>query len=172
MKHFPALSGLLLILALCFPQHDCLAQHREGTIEASWERAESRTRVTHERRPSEDYRSMETQRSDQRGNVWDTGRTPESRPWPKLPEHPGAHDYFEANTALIDSLNNLYCLSANYIQTLQTRNNDAIHSPEGVEPRQFTYDAARKTDIESYRVSLQALHKELQQLLDRCLTGR
>jgi hypothetical protein len=102
--------------------------------------------------------------------AWEKQRSGESRPWPRLSSHPTTNEYYNVNTAVIDSLAHLYCLSANYIGTLRVRNDQALQSrePDG---RQFDYDGKPAASKHGQQ-SLQALHKELLHLLDRCLVGR
>lgn len=154
------------------------AQTQEGSIEASWNRASSapapgdrvvpppppaRKVVVEEKvRQDADMRYPET--------AWDKERSGTSRPWPVLSANPTQNEYFDVNTAVIDSLAHLYCLSAGYIGTLRIRNQQALQSKEP-HAREFDYNGAPVPSGQG-RQSLQALHKELLLLLDRCLVGR
>ena len=149
------------------------SQTDDGSIEASWERAASEPASAGERvlppppPPSHKGENMEYTKT-----VWNTERSRESRPWPKLTESSTARQYFDANTAVIDSLSHLYCLSSNYLSTLRIRNQQAM---QGREPQmdEFAYEEGEQpVPTASARTSLHALHKELLQLLERCLIGR
>jgi hypothetical protein len=144
-------------------------QGNEGTIEASWNRAPSAPteRVV---TPPAPAKKSETRDMSYTKTAWESQRTNASRPWPALSANPTAKEYFDVNTAVIDSLSHLYCLSSNYIGTLRIRNQQAMQSKEP-SMRQFDYDG-KPVPASSGQPSLQALHKELLQLLDRCLVGR
>lgn len=162
-----AFSTLLLSLLL-LPSRS-LSQGNEGTIEASWNRATS-TPPPAERVVVTPPRKEVSENAEYRVHAWDSQRNAASRPWPALSSQPTAREYYDVNTAVIDSLSHLYCLSSNYIGTLRIRNQQAL---QGKEPqmRQFDYDG-KPAAGSSGQPSLQALHKELLQLLDRCLVGR
>lgn len=149
------------------------SQSDEGSIEASWERAAAKPAPRAERilsppsQSSEESEDMEYTRT-----IWDAERSDESRPWPQLAEDSPAHDFFDANTAVIDSLSQLYCISSNYLSTLRIRNQQAM---QGREPQkdEFAYqEREQPVQTPSGRTSLHALHKELLQLLERCMSGR
>ncbi|MBE0644653.1 MAG: hypothetical protein IH600_11285 [Bacteroidetes bacterium] len=147
-------------------------QGNEGTIEASWNRPHSTPppveRVVTPPPPAAnaDVRYMEYTKP-----AWDSKRTNASRPWPALSANPTVKEYFDVNTAVIDSLSHLYCLSSNYIGTLRIRNQQALQSKGPQQMRQFDYDG-KPAPSNSGTPSLQVLHKELLQLLERCLVGR
>jgi hypothetical protein len=162
-----AFSTLLLSLLLLPSQS--FSQGNEGTIEASWNRAKSSPPPA-ERVVVTSPRKEVRENAGNHAHAWDSQRSHASRPWPALSSHPTAREYYDVNTAVIDSLSHLYCLSSNYIGTLRIRNQQAL---QGKEPqmRQFDYDG-KPAAASSGQPSLQALHKELLQLLDRCLVGR
>ncbi len=161
------------LLSLFLMPLTAVSQTDDGSIEASWEQAAETPAPAGERvyppppPPSDEGRDMEYTKT-----VWDAERSPESRPWPKLTESSSAREFFDANTAVIDSLSHLYCLSSNYLSTLRIRNQQAM---QGREPQmdEFAYEEGEKpVPTASARTSLHALHKELLQLLERCLIGR
>jgi hypothetical protein len=166
----------MLFPLLCFLCSTAHSQGQDGTIQSSWERAASVApveRVTPSV-PARQYRQPQTERSTP-VSPWKQGRDSDSRPWPALSSTSTPRDYFDANTVVIDSLARLYCLSSNYIGTLRIRNEQAM---QGFEPqvRDFNYqrDAAATGGQPTGhgRQSVRMLHKELLQLLDRCLVGR
>lgn len=170
--------GTLLLAGLLLPVLSS-AQTQDGTIEASWKRASSAPspgeRVVPPPPPTREAVKPRPVQNEPEGTqypeaAWEKQRTGTSRPWPVLSAHPTQKEYFDVNTAVIDSLAHLYCLSANYIGTLRIRNQQAV---QGQEPgaRQFDYDGKPAASTQG-RQSLQALHKELLLLLDRCLVGR
>ena len=170
-----AIATLLLILVLVPARSS--AQTQDGTIEASWNRASSAPaqRVLPPPSPApQAVKPRPESRSDDRDrypeSAWEKERGTQSRPWPTLSANPTQNEYFQANTAVIDSLAHLYCLSANYLGSLRMRNQQALQSHEPG-ARQFDYDG-RPAPSAQGRQSLQALHKELMLLLDRCLVGR
>ncbi len=158
-----------LLLTLFFLPSPGFGQGNEGTIEASWNRAKSSPPPA-ERVVIQAPRREVRESAEYRTEAWDSHRRAASRPWPVLSSHPTAQEYYDVNTAVIDSLSHLYCLSSNYIGTLRIRNQQAL---QGKEPqlRQFDYDG-KPAAASSGQPSLQALHKELLQLLERCLVGR
>jgi hypothetical protein len=162
-----ALSALLLTILL-LPSLS-FGQSNDGTIEASWNRPATvpAERVVPYPPPAVNSSAsgMEYTRT-----AWERRRTGSSRPWPKLSANPTTQEYFDVNTAVIDSLAHLYCLSSNYIGTLRIRNQQALQSKDP-QMRQFAYEG-KPAPASSGQPSLQALHKELMQLLDRCLVGR
>lgn len=150
-----------------------VSQSDDGSIEASWERAASNPSPTGERvlppppPPCDEREDMEYTKT-----AWGSERSRESRPWPQLTESSPARDIFDTNTAVIDSLSHLYCLSSNYLSTLRIRNRQAM---QGREPQmdQFAYtEGEQPVPTANARTSLHALHKELLQLLERCLMRR
>lgn len=155
------LLALFLLPALSF------GQSQGGTIEDSWNRApQPAPRVV---TPPPAPRPAVVD-GDYPKEAWEKQRSSDSRPWPKLSSSPTTNEYYNVNTAVIDSLAHLYCLSANYIGTLRVRNEQALQSrePHG---RDFDYDGKPAASKHGQQ-SLQALHKELLHLLDRCLVGR
>ncbi len=162
-----AISAFLLTLFL-LPSMS-YGQSNDGSIEASWNRSSSAPaeRVVYPPPPAAKSTGSEAGYTK---TAWETQRTGPSRPWPTLSARPTTQEYFDVNTAVIDSLSHLYCLSSNYIGTLRIRNQQALQSKEP-RLRQFDYDG-KPTAASSGQPSLQALHKELLQLLDRCLVGR
>ena len=146
------------------------AQAQQGTIESSW------NRVPRQEAPRKDVPKqvvIEEQRVPRTpppaGSVWDTERSMTSRPWP-LPPNPGPRDYYTANIAVIDSLARLYCLSAGYVSGLRQRNEECLTPTPGTAPRDFNYQGQQPAP--AARPSAQALHRELLQLLERCLSPR
>jgi len=151
------------------------AQNRNGSIEDSWERAPKEIK---EKPVEQHYQQHETavqKNSVEPYPIWDKPRSSLSRPWPYIPENPTKKDYFSANSVLIDSLTNLYCLSTNYIKSLSNRNNVGLAPPPPPPTRKdFSYKQSEppaKGTIQASE-SLEALYKELLQLLDQCLYGR
>ncbi|MFZ1728914.1 MAG: hypothetical protein WBQ23_01025 [Bacteroidota bacterium] len=161
------LSTLLLTLFL-LPSVS-FGQGNAGTIESSWNRPSSAPAERVVPTPQPSAKSSEIDMEYPK-TAWDRERTGTSRPWPTLSANPTTQEYFDVNTAVIDSLAHLYCLSSNYIGTLRIRNQQALQSKEP-HMRQFAYEG-KPTAASSGQPSLQALHKELLQLLDRCLVGR
>lgn len=166
----------LLLLVVLLPAHSS-AQDRGGTIESSWDRAATTPapRVVPPPPPVREAVKPRPVAEPETGTrypegAWEKERGATSRPWPTLSANPTQKEYHEANTAVIDSLAHLYCLSANYLGTLRIRNQQALQSQEP-SSRQFDYDG-RPAPSGQARQSLQALHKELMLLLDRCLVGR
>lgn len=160
---------ILLVPAMCLFVSTGYSQTQEGTIQSSWDHAATAS-------PSTTPPHYQLQpASEPPTTPWGQSRSGEARPWPAITASSTPHEYFEANTAMIDSLARLYCLSSNYIGTLRIRNEQTM---QGSEPhaRAFNYDHhGRSTHHESSvhgRQSVQRLHKELLQLLDRCLVGR
>jgi len=149
------------------------AQSRKGTVEASWDNAVYGDPIR--TAPATPERDVVPPRMHEApgATAWDVKRSGMTRPWPVLPANPTFRDYHYANTMVIDSLSHLYCLSPGYVTTLRSRNDGAWQAvPEGKE-RDFNYnDSGRHSTREANRPSLQALYKELLQLLDRCLAGR
>jgi hypothetical protein len=170
MKRFYFISGMF-VLCLLFPAEYAFSQVREGTIEHSWKRAAQEVRTTP---PAHRYVAPHPRQVEQqRATAWDAARSPETRPWPMLPPDPGPKDYHAVNTAVIDSLSQLYCLSPGYVTTLRVRNDEAYHGAPAGREREFSYtQSGPPAAREANRPSLQALYKELLQLLDRCLVGR
>lgn len=163
----------IALLSLFLLPLTAASQTDDGSIEASWDRAASKPTPTGERvlppppPPSDEGEDMEYTKT-----VWNADRSRESRPWPELTESSSAREFFDANTAVIDSLSHLYCLSSNYLSTLRIRNQQAM---QGREPQmdEFAYqEGEQPVPTASARTSLHGLHKELLQLLERCLTGR
>lgn len=175
-----AFSTLVFAL-LCLPAIG-FGQAQDGTIEASWNRPSPTPAPRVQPAPSrEQARSREqTAPSPRRGtaddakyseHAWDKQRHPSSRPWPALSARPTVQEYYTVNTAVIDSLAHLYCLSTNYIGSLRLRNEQALQSKEQPHARDFNYDGTPAAPRHGQQ-SLQALHKELMLLLERCLVGR
>lgn len=163
-----------LLFALLFLPSIGYGQAQDGTIESSWNRPSSTpaTRISPAPRvqpvtPRAQPSTGEAAYSDQ---AWDAQRQPASRPWPTLSSRPTTQEYYTVNTAVIDSLAHLYCLSTNYIGTLRLRNEQALQSKEP-QSRDFNYDGKPAASRHGQQ-SLQALHKELLLLLERCLVGR
>lgn len=149
------------------------AQSNDGSIEASWDRAASERPVKVERpvvpSPAPAAKSEGLKYTN---TAWDAQRSGTSRPWPKLSASSTAKDYFDTNTAVIDSLSRLYCLSSNYISTLRIRNTQAMQGRVST-LKDFNYEEGQAPATPaSARSTLHALHKELMQLLERCLIGR
>ncbi len=146
------------------------AQSSDNSIEASWERAETPA-------PQRPYvqPAPQPQKSDglkYQETAWGSKRSKSSRPWPKLTSSSTVKEYFDANNAVIDSLSNLYCLSTNYVSTLRIRNQQSMQGRDS-QLRDFNYEEGQQSVPPSTaRTSVQALHKELMQLLERCLIGR
>ena len=114
-----AFSTLLLTMFL-LPSLS-FGQGNEGTIEASWNRAPSQPAeriVT----PPPPAPAPKTGDMSYTKTAWESQRANTSRPWPALSANPTMKEYFDVNTAVIDSLSHLYCLSSNYIGTLRIRN--------------------------------------------------
>ena len=169
-------TRLFSLLAVCLifaylGSNRSQAQSHDGSIEDSWNRAarEPKPLPLDTRRQSPPPETREQQRY----TTWERIRPEQSRPWPFLPKNPSTDQYYTANKALIDSLSNLYCLSANYITTLTNRNEAAMRPASTPQVKKdFHYDSG--TDMRRQSPpseSLDALHKELMQLLDRCLYG-
>ncbi|MFA6233693.1 MAG: hypothetical protein WC824_05805 [Bacteroidota bacterium] len=158
-----------LVLALFLIPSLSFGQGNEGTIESSWNRPSSAPAERVVSPPRAVVKSS-GEDMDYSRNTWDRGRSESSRPWPKLSSNPTTQEYYDVNTAVIDSLSHLYCLSSNYIGTLRIRNQQAMQMKDP-QMRQFAYDG-KPVAASSGQPSLQALHKELMQLLDRCLVGR
>ncbi|MCZ7555315.1 MAG: hypothetical protein M5R41_02780 [Bacteroidia bacterium] len=172
MKRITAFIALFVVSLLLLPRLS-LAQAREGTVEASWNRAEKSGQ--YHTPPASTPRSIDSYRQQEKhtATAWEKQRSKATHPWPNLPANPTAHDYHSVNTAVIDSLSHLYCLSPGYITTLRGRNDDAMKAIPGSGERDFSYTEGNRTAAkEASRPSLQALYKELLQLLDRCLAGR
>ncbi|MBR9976048.1 MAG: hypothetical protein KFF77_10740 [Bacteroidetes bacterium] len=170
--------GTLMLAGLLLPVLSN-AQTPDGTIEASWNRAPSAHSSRHHvvpppppTREAVKPRPVRGEHADAEytDGAWEKQRGGTSRPWPSLSAHPTQHEYYDVNTAVIDSLAHLYCLSTNYIGTLRIRNQQA-HQGQEPAARQFDYDGKPAASTQG-RQSLQALHKELLSLLDRCLVGR
>ncbi|MDT8324244.1 MAG: hypothetical protein RRA94_09040 [Bacteroidota bacterium] len=148
------------------------AQAPDNSIEASWERAATTPPVERRVQPTPPAPKVDDKGMEYGSSAWDASRKETSRPWPTLSTSSTAKEYFEANTAVIDSLSRLYCISSNYITTLRIRNQQSM---QGDDPqlRAFSYEGARRpAPTAEARPSVQALHKELMQLLERCLVGR
>jgi hypothetical protein len=165
---YTALMSMILLPVLTSAQTD------DGSIEASWKRAPSQPAPSEHRMVPPPPPSQEADRSamEYTKTTWDAERSPASRPWPKLTAQSSAREYFDANAVVIDSLASLYCISSNYISTLRIRNQQAM---QGREPqlKEFAYEEGEQpVPTASARTSLHALHKELLQLLERCLVGR
>jgi hypothetical protein len=172
MKRITVAIALFAVSLLLLPQVSP-SQAREGTVEASWNRAERSGQYLAP--PVSAPRHVESQRQTERhtATAWEMQRSKTTHPWPSLPANPTPRDYHLVNTAVIDSLSHLYCLSPGYITTLRSRNDDAIQATPATRERDFSYsEGSRATAKEANRPSLQALHKELLQLLDRCFAGR
>ncbi|MBR9979289.1 MAG: hypothetical protein KFH87_14490, partial [Bacteroidetes bacterium] len=161
---------IMLIPAMCFFFSTGYSQAQDGTIQASWDRAKTNvpyaTPKQYQRQPS----------SEPASTPWGEGRSSDSRPWPALSVSSTPDEYFKANTAVIDSLARLYCLSSNYIGTLRIRNEQTMQGTEEPRARDFNYERDGKSTQHGSSVhgrqSVQRLHKELLHLLDRCLVGR
>jgi len=150
------------------------AQAREGTVESSWNRAPSHgdvyrgTPVVPPKAPP-----LRVASEPVKATAWDATPGRSTKPWPVLPANPSLRDYHEANVVVIDSLSHLYCLSPGYVTTLRSRNEEAWQGLPQSNERDFNYnDGGNRATREVNRPSLQALYKELMQLLDRCLAGR
>lgn len=163
------LTGVLMLLLFASVITQGRAQTHEGTIESSWEaRSGTREYVT---QPPPPVRSA-PERPDTY-TTWNRVRSMESRPWPQLPKNPTGSDYYQANSALIDSLANLYCLSSNYVRTLRNRN-ESLERPLPPLRRDFSYTESEHRQVRSgyARQSYESLYKELLLLLDQCLYGK
>jgi len=147
------------------------AQSSDNSIEASWERAETpppqKQQVQSAAQPLRQSEGLKYQKT-----AWGSKQSESSRPWPKLTSTSSAKEYFDANNAVIDSLASLYCLSTNYVSTLRIRNQQSMQGRDS-QLRDFNYEGGQQPALPpSARTSVQALHKELMQLLERCLIGR
>ncbi len=172
MKRFPV-SISLLILSVLFAANNISAQPREGTVEASWKRAAQGESMSPSYRVQEQSKTVAPRVEAPRATAWDEKRSAETRPWAALPANPTPRDYHSVNTVVIDSLSHLYCLSPGYVTTLRSRNEEAFQGGATAREREFSYsEGGRAVTRETNRPSLQALYKELMQLLDRCLAGR
>lgn len=163
-------TSLLTLLLLPMLAH---AQAPDNSIEASWERASStpprETRV----QPPPPAPKVRSEGLKYEDTAWDASRDEKSRPWPTLTSSSTTKEYFDANTAVIDSLAHLYCLSSNYISTLRIRNQQAMQDRDPQQLDEFDYEnGTDPVSAADARMSVQALHKELMQLLERCLIGR
>ncbi len=146
----------------------------DNSIEASWERAATKSPVQQQRvqPPPPPVQNVHREGMEYEKTAWDDGRKESPRPWPTLTATSTAKEYYDANVAVIDSLSHLYCLSSNYISTLRIRNQQSMQG-EDPQLRDFNYEGERQpAPAASARPSVQALHKELMQLLERCLIGR
>ncbi len=142
-----------------------------STIERSWEHPMPRKHV--EKKAYKPYvqEAAGQQPATERYNPWQQSRSEESYPWPALPPRPGALDYHKANTMLIDSLTNLYCLSTNYLRYLRQRNDLAMSLPKAPAKKEFAYTPEARIP-EGVREQLKELYDELQTLLVQCIEGR
>ncbi|HOJ04950.1 MAG TPA: hypothetical protein PK916_13205 [Bacteroidota bacterium] len=146
------------------------AQAQQGSIESSWNRAPRQEAPRKEAPKQVIIEEKRVQRTlPPAGSVWDNERSATSRPWP-LPSNPGPRDYYTANTAVIDSLARLYCLSPGYVSSLRLRNEECMSTTPGNAPKDFSYQGQKPQA--AARPSVQALHRELLQLLERCLSPR
>ncbi len=147
-----------------------LLRAQESTIEQSWEHPAPRKHVD-----KSTYKPFAgettTNPANERYNPWQQSRSVESYPWPNLPPRPGALDYHKANTMLIDSLTNLYCLSTNYLRYLRQRNDLTVSLTKTSAHKEFSYTKGAPIP-ESVRVQLKELYDELQTLLVQCIEGR
>jgi hypothetical protein len=161
-----------LLLAVILLPSLSFGQAQEGSIEASWNRATSAPAPSPrvEAVPRAVTPRSTAKDSEYPDAAWEKSRSAETRPWPQLSSRPTLKEYHDVNTAVIDSLAHLYCLSSNYISTLRIRNQQAL---QNIEPhlREFEYQGKPAASGQGQQ-SLHALHKELLHLLDRCLVGR
>ncbi|NOY05517.1 MAG: hypothetical protein GXO82_02600 [Chlorobi bacterium] len=141
-----------------------------STIERSWENPKPRKHVDKSAYKPYEKKAAE-QPATEHYNPWQQSRSAETYPWPALPQHPGALDYHEANTMLIDSLTNLYCLSTNYLRYLRQRNDLTVSLPKTPAEKEFAYTKGAHIP-ESVREQLKELYDELQTLLVQCIEGR
>lgn len=142
-----------------------------GSIEASWENAPRHKPVD----PPVVKKTKPVPKAPAIYPVWDARRAFESQPWPYVPKSATAAQYYAANTMIIDSLQSLYCLSTNYIRSLQARNEGAYRAiqPERKKEFQYTPEQTKPMRHESIvRESLAGIYKELQELLHNCIYGR
>ncbi len=142
-----------------------------GSIDASWENAPSYTPVD----PPLVKKTKPVQRAPAIYPVWDSRRVIESQPWPYVPKSATAAQYYAANAMIIDSLQSLYCLSTNYIRSLQTRNEGAFRAIQPEHKKEFQYTPQQSKPMRNeftIRESLDGIYKELQELLHNCIYGR
>jgi len=166
------LTLFICLLAFIMLPTAVFAQSKDNSIEASWNRASTpsvqKPRVQHPAPvPVPESDGLEYDKT-----TWDATRSHASRPWPKMTATSTVKEYFDANNVVIDSLSRLYCISTNYISTLRIRNQQAMQG-RGTQLRDFNYEGDQPPlPASSDRASMQALYKELIQLLERCLVGR
>lgn len=104
--------------------------------------------------------------------AWQGGRGAARHVWPSLPAQPTLRDYHAANKQVLDSLTTLYCLSANYLRALHVRNDAGLSAQAPADGRDFSYQQRGAAPAASARPSLDALHRELLELLDACVRPR
>lgn len=104
--------------------------------------------------------------------AWQSGRRTTQVPWPSLPAHPTVQDYHAANGLVLDSLTSLYCLSTNYLRALRARNDAGLSAQTPAGGKDFAYQQRSAAPAASARPSLDALHRELLDLLDSCIRPR
>lgn len=104
--------------------------------------------------------------------AWQSGRGNAHHVWPSLPAQPTVRDYHAANAQVLDSLTTLYCLSANYLRALHARNDAGLTAQGAPDGRDFSYQQRGAAPAASARPSLDALHRELLELLDACVRPR
>jgi len=129
MKYFAFTCSFLLLFAMV-ASNAAFAQNHEESIEESWNKA---TKESAAQKPP--VKAMESDASreaykwqkgenKEEGTVQET-QTMQPNAWPYLPENATAADFYRVNNSLIDSLTNMYCVSAAYIRTLRNRNESA-----------------------------------------------
>ena len=161
-------KGHFLILTLLLFSAAALrlsAQNTPGSIGASWDKA-SGVKPPFRKMPPV-HRQMEKD-APADYTTWDKQRSPESSPWPPLPKSPTAAQYLSANGMIIDSLQNLYCLSSGYLRTLRARNEASMRGIQPLPGKDFQYYPQMRPAGESP----DHLYRELMQLLHDCLYGR
>ena len=169
MTTFRITTALLLLFALAYTSS---AQTSPGSIQASWDKSTKAKQA--EMKPAPTVQRT-AKKSDQAYTSWEKQRVSESQPWPYLPKTPTSQQIFSANTMVLDSLQNLYCLSTNYLRSLRARNDAAYRASQPEQKKDFHYTPPAQQSVRNETVikeSLSALHKELMQLLNNCIYGR
>jgi hypothetical protein len=128
--------------------HPSPSQPREGTVEASWKRAEQERDLVCSRPHRIGPPVMSShpgKRKRQTGHGLGRARVPKTtRPWPSAARESDPKGLPSASTlSVIDSLSHLYCLSPGYVTTLRSRNDDAITDCHTRYPKEraFSYSA-------------------------------
>jgi hypothetical protein len=175
---------LLAIVCFFLAMHvQAVAQTHDRSIEDSWERSAT-TPLETPRSASTTPRSASTTPPPSLWDVhpapgtgypsWDASGPAPAATWPgPSAAAPTGRNLAGTNSALIDSLSNLYCVSSTFITSLRNRNELARGAvAPAAAGKDFQYKTAPAVEIPTGTESADALHRELLLLLERCLYGR